>query len=184
MKMKEEDIKMKDSAVKLVIEGLKEAGVDTIVALPDSRLKELYPALANDPYFRYIPVTNEGEGVSIVAGVMLGGRGAVMLMENSGLRVAIEALSRLGYTHEIPVFMMMSYVGDIGEINWWGISHGLNMEPLLEAMRIPYTIVRKNEEIKDTIIRSKHHTEVSKYHVAIVLSGEVTSSVEVISTKP
>ena len=174
---------MKDSSVQLVIEGLKEAGVDTIVTVPDSRLKELYPALANDPYFRYIPVTNEGEGVSVVAGLMLGGRGAVMLMENSGFRVAIEALSRLGYTHQIPVFMILSYVGDIGEINWWGINHGLNMISLLEAMRIPYTVVRKDEEIKDTIRRSKHHTSVSKYHVAVVLGGEVTSNVETVNKK-
>lgn len=179
----EENVKMKDSSVQLIIEGLKEAGINTIVTVPDSRFKELYPALANDPYFRYILVTNELEGVSVVAGVMLGGRGAVMLMENSGLRVAIEALSRLGYTHQIPVFMMMSYVGDIGEINWWGINHGLNMKPLLEAMRIPYTVVRKDEEIKDTIIRSKYHAKVSKYHVAVILSGEVTSSVETVSKK-
>jgi sulfopyruvate decarboxylase subunit alpha len=167
---------MKERSVQLVIEGLKEAGINTIVTVPDSKLKELYPALAADPYFRYIPVTNEGEGVSIVAGLMLGGKGAVMLMENSGFRVAIEPLSRLGNTYEIPVFMIMSYVGDIGEENWWGIDHGRNMEILLNAMRVPYTIVRKNEEIKDTIIRSKRHAIVSKYHVAVVLSGEVTSN--------
>jgi len=165
---------MKENAVKLVIESLKEAGVNTIVTLPDSKFKELYPALASDPYFRYIPVTNEGEGVGIAAGVMLGGRGAVMLMENSGLRVAIESLSRLGHTHEIPVFMIMSYIGDIGEKNWWGITHGLNMVSLLHAMHIPYIIVRKNDEVKDAIVRAKRHTAVSKYHVAVVLSGEVT----------
>ena len=167
---------MKDCSVQLVIEGLKEAEVTHIVTVPDSKLKELYPALAADPYFRYIPVTNEGEGVAVVAGLMLGGKGAVMLMENSGFRVAIEPLSRLGHTYEIPVFMIMSYVGEIGEKNWWGIDHGRNMKVLLNAMRIPYTIVKKNEEIKDTIIWSKHHAIVSKYHVAVVLGGEVTSN--------
>ena len=167
---------MQDCSVQLVIEGLKEAEVTHIVTVPDSKLKELYPALASDPYFRYIPVTNEGEGISVVAGLMLCGKGAVMLMENSGYRVAIEYLSRLGHTYEIPVFMMMSFVGDIGERNWWGIDHGRNMEILLNAMRIPYTIIRKNEEIKDTIIRSRRHAIVSRYHVAVVLSGEVTSN--------
>jgi sulfopyruvate decarboxylase subunit alpha len=165
---------MKEHSVNLVVESLKEAEINNIVTVPDSRFKELYPALASDPYFRYILVTNEGEGVSIVAGILLAGKGAVMLMENSGLRVAIEALSRFGYTHEIPVLMIMSYVGDIGEKNWWGVNHGLNMIPLLHAMRIPYIIVRKNDEIKDAILRAKHHTKVSKYHVAIILAGEVT----------
>jgi len=42
---------MKENSVKLIIESLKEAGINNIVTVPDSRLKELYPALASDPYF-------------------------------------------------------------------------------------------------------------------------------------
>ena len=40
---------MRDTAVQQVIEGLKEAGVSVVCYLPDSLLKELYPALDQDP---------------------------------------------------------------------------------------------------------------------------------------
>ena len=54
-----------------------------------------------------------------------------------------------------------------------GITHGLTMEPLLEAMRIPYIVVRKADEVKDAIKRAVNHISVSLYHTAIILCGEV-----------
>lgn len=36
---------MREEMAELVRDGLKEAGIDTIITLPDSRLKELYPLL-------------------------------------------------------------------------------------------------------------------------------------------
>lgn len=165
---------MKEEVAKLVRDGLKEAGIDTIIALPDSRLKELYPLLAADPEFRYIPVTNEGEGVSIAAGFWLGGKNPIMIMENAGFRVACEPLARLGLTHGIPVLMILSDVGMIGERNWWGIGHGITMEPLLKAMRIPYLMVKYKDEVAEAIKKSKLHIATSLYHVAIILTGEIT----------
>ena len=98
-----------------------------------------------------------------------------MIMENAGLRVALEPLARLGQTHGIPVMMIMCYTGDIGERNWWGISHGQSMERVLRAMSIPYIVVRKKDEVKDALRRAMAHISVSLYHVAVVLAGEVVA---------
>lgn len=166
---------MKEDAVNLVVEGLKEAGVEVIVTLPESRFKELYPVLYKSKDFRYIMVTNEAEGVSIAAGAWAAGKKAIMLMENAGLRVAMEPLARLGLTHGIPVMMVMCYTGDIGERNWWGIAHGQTMEPLLQAMNIPYIVVRKKDEVKDALKRAMSHISVSLYHVAVIIAGEVVA---------
>ncbi len=164
---------MKDSALREVVEGFKEIGIETVCALPESRFKELYRELSRSPDFTYVPVTNEGEGVSIAGGVGLTGRRAVMVMENSGLRVACEALARLGLTHGIPVMMMMPYAGDFGEQYSWGIAHGITMEPLLKSLRIPYFIVRREEDIRGTLVRAQRHMNSSRYHVAVILGREV-----------
>ncbi|HAM13260.1 MAG TPA: sulfopyruvate decarboxylase, partial [Microbacterium sp.] len=116
---------MKAEAVEAVIRGLKRAGVSVATYLPDSLLKELYPALDADPDIRTIPVTNEGEGAAIAGGVFLSGKRAVLVMENSGLRAATEHLARLGLGAGIPVVMIMSYRGELGENNWWAIPHGI-----------------------------------------------------------
>jgi sulfopyruvate decarboxylase subunit alpha len=164
---------MRETAVQLVIEGLKEAGVSVVCYLPDSLFKELYPALDQDPEIRTIPVTNEGEGAAICGGVWLSGKRAALIMENSGLRAATEHLARLGLGSGIPVIMLMSYRGDLGENNWWAIPHGQTMEPILQALRVPYRLVHEEEKIKQAILDAYESAYAAYYHTAVVLSGSL-----------
>ncbi|MDX2377408.1 thiamine pyrophosphate-binding protein [Microbacterium sp. LRZ72] len=164
---------MNTTGVEAVLRGLKKAGVSVATYLPDSLLKELYPALDGAPDIRTIPVTNEGEGAAIAGGVFLSGKRAVLVMENSGLRAATEHLSRLGLGSGIPVVMIMSYRGDLGENNWWAVPHGITMEPLLGALRIPYRVVRREDEIEQAIVDAYEWSYTAYYHSAVVLAGEV-----------
>ena len=45
----------------LFLEGLKEAGVTVVAAVPESLLAGVYRGCARDNSIRYIPVTNEAE---------------------------------------------------------------------------------------------------------------------------
>lgn len=164
---------MQQESVDAVIRGLKAAGVEVVCYLPDSLLKELYPALDADPDIRTIPVTNEGEGAAICGGVFLSGKRAALIMENSGLRAATEHLARMGLGAGIPVIMIMSHRGDLGENNWWAIPHGITMEPLLQALRTPYRIVKRTEEIEQAIQDSYIWSYNAYYHSAVVLSGGI-----------
>lgn len=162
---------MKQSTVDAVIRGLKAAGVSTVCYLPDSLFKELYPALDADPDIRTIRVTNEGEGAAICGGLFLSGKRAALIMENSGLRASIEPLARMGMGAGIPVIMLMSYRGDLGENNWWAVPHGMTMEPLLDAMRIPYKVVDREDAIEQAVQDAFHWSYAAYYHSAIALTG-------------
>src|SRR3984885_9106867 len=164
---------MKQSAVEAVIRGLKKAGVSVVCYLPDSLFKELYPALDADPDIRTIRVTNEGEGAAICGGVFLSGKKAALVMENSGLRASVEPVARLGLGAGIPVVMLMSYRGELGENNWWAIPHGITMEPVLDALRIPYQVVREEDKIERAISDAYAWSYASYYHSAVALAGEV-----------
>jgi sulfopyruvate decarboxylase subunit alpha len=164
---------MRADAVDAVIAGLKRAGVSIVCYLPDSLFKELYPALDADPDIRTVPVTNEGEGAAIAGGVFLSGKRAVLVMENSGLRAAVEPLARLGLGAGIPVVMLMSYRGELGENNWWAIPHGITMEPILDALRTPYRIVREVSGIEQAIVDAVTWAHTAYYHSAIALGGEI-----------
>jgi len=164
---------MKPSAVEAVIKGLKAAKVSTVCYLPDSLFRPLYPALDADPDIRTIRVTNEGEGAAICGGIFLSGKRAALVMENSGLRASIEPLARMGMGAGIPVVMLMSYRGDLGENNWWAIPHGMTMEPLLAAMRIPYRVVNREEDIARAITDAFEWAYSAYYHAGVVLSGSV-----------
>lgn len=159
---------MEPRIASLVIEGLKRARVRLVVALPDTLLTGVYRAADADPDLRYIHVTNEGEGASIAAGAWCVGQRAVLVMENSGLRSACEPLARLGFSSGIPVTMLMGYRGDLGEPFEWGVDHGIYMEPLLHAMRIPYRFVEREEDIIPTVTNAVIHGVSSLYHTAVV----------------
>jgi sulfopyruvate decarboxylase subunit alpha len=152
---------LRQAAVEAVIAGLKRAGVSVVCYLPDSLFKELYPALDADPDIRTVRVTNEGEGAAICGGVFLSGKRAALIMENSGLRAGI------------PVIMVMSYRGELGENNWWAIPHGITMEPLLDVLRIPYRIIREVGQIERAITDAFDWSYAAYQHSAIALGGDL-----------
>jgi sulfopyruvate decarboxylase subunit alpha len=164
---------VRHTAVQAVISGLKQAGVSVVCYLPDSLLKELYPALDADPELRTIRVTNEGEGAAICGGVFLSGKKAALVMENSGVRAAAEHLARLGLGAGIPVIMLMSYRGELGENNWWAIPHGITMEPVLQALRTPYRIVREEADIERAITDAYDWSYAAYHHSAVILGGGI-----------
>jgi sulfopyruvate decarboxylase subunit alpha len=161
---------MRKDAAALAVEGLKAAGVDTIVVLSESWLFEVHRLIEADPFFTVIPVSNEGDGVSICAGMWLGGKRCAILMENSGLRVACEALARL---QGLPVLLLMSYRGDWGDPPWWAASMGATTEPLLKALRIPYTVVRRDEDVVRKLKQAVNSQNAYRSHVALVFGGEL-----------
>ncbi len=162
---------MKESSARLLVEEMKTAGINFVVCMPDSGLREVYSLTSNDSSFQCVTVPNEAEGVSIAAGAWLGTKKPVMLMENSGLRVASEALAQLGIARGIPVLLIMSYRGSLGDRFWWSVNIGTVMEPMLNSLRIPYRIVDKEEDIPGSIQQALRTLEASLNHVAVIMSG-------------
>lgn len=157
---------------RLFMEGLKEAGVSIVTALPESLLGTVYRLCREDNAIHYIPVSNEADMPGICAGAYLGGKKAVMIMENSGLRQACEPIARFSLCHGMPMVMIMSFRGELGERNWWGHNHAQTMEPLLNALRIPFRFVREHGEIKTSIKRALAHADSSQWPVALAFTGK------------
>src|SRR5438045_5464406 len=122
---------------------LKEVGINFVSGLPDGWLRNLHELIEGDNDIQYVPVCNEGVGFSVCAGAWLGGRKSALIMENSGLRVAAEYISRISLGCGVPVLLLCSYRGDLGDTEHWAIPHGIVAEPLLQALRIPYLVVRE-----------------------------------------
>ncbi len=163
---------MSKETARIVLQGLKEAGIDFVVSLPDSALKELNQLVKNDPELPYVPVCNEGDGIAICGGAWLGGRRPAMLMENSGLSLGAYALRRSALTFGFPMLLLMSYRGEFGEARWFSVTNGWGIEPLLQALRIRYTVIRKPEEIKAAIAKVQASLSSIQLPAAILFGGE------------
>jgi sulfopyruvate decarboxylase subunit alpha len=156
----------------LLVSGLKEAGVSIVASLPESLLKQAYPLLQSDPEIRYVGVSSELDLPGIVAGAYFGGKRAVMIMENSGVRQACEPLARLIFGHRIPMVMIMPHRGDLGEDVWWGHGHSETMIPVLDALKIRHWRVSRLDEIKPMIKKAMLHADAGQVAVALIFEGE------------
>ena len=58
---------------------------------------------------------NEEDAVAICAGEYMGGKKAVVLMQNSGLTNALSPLTSLNYVFRIPVLGFVSLRGEEGQ---------------------------------------------------------------------
>lgn len=163
---------MLDAAAREALAGLKEAGIDFISGLPDGWQRNLHEMIDADPAMKYVPVCNEGVGFSLCAGAWLGGKKTALIMENSGLRVAAEYIARISLGCGIPVVLMLSYRGDLGDTEHWSIPHRIVAEPLLEALRIPYQIVRHRTDLRAAIKRAHRLSEAQLHPVALLISGD------------
>ena len=163
---------MLKEAAQAALAGLKEAGIDFVSGLPDGWQRDLHELIEAEPGIKYVPVCNEGVGFSVCAGAWLGGRKSALIMENSGLRVAAEYISRISLGCGVPVLLLCSYRGDLGDTEHWAIPHGIVAEPLLQALRIPYLVVREKERLRQSIKRAWRLAEAQLQPAAVLISGD------------
>lgn len=88
------------------------AGFGLWTGVPCSYLTSFIDEVIADPDTVYLPATNEGDGIAIAAGARLGGRPAVVMMQNSGLGNAVNPLSSLCDTLQIPLLLIVTLRGD------------------------------------------------------------------------
>ena len=95
---------------RLVVEQAAECGVELVASLPDNWIAEVISAFDEDDRFRHIPVNREESAVGLCSGAFLSGTGSMALMGASGLMTLIYAITKINYTYEIPIFIMITHV--------------------------------------------------------------------------
>ncbi len=68
-------------------------------------------------------MTNEGEGVAICAGAWLAGKMPAIILETSGILLSTYALMRCHATFGIPILMLSTYRGGLGDQEWYAATH-------------------------------------------------------------
>src|SRR5437764_6787090 len=90
---------MDQQSVQVIIETLKEEGVDLAVTLPEEPTFSLTEAMREDPFFQAVTVAGEGNGLAFCAGAALGGRRVVFVTGIAGLLVGDRKSTRLNSSH-------------------------------------------------------------------------------------
>jgi sulfopyruvate decarboxylase subunit alpha len=139
-----------------IADELASCGVRLVASLPDNWISELIDLLDHDPRFAHVPVNREESAVALCSGAYMGAMGSAALMGASGLMTVIYALTKINYTYEIPIFVLTTLRGAIGDHHKHHVSNGLYLLPVLDALSLPHAIIDRPEEI-GTISKAYRH---------------------------
>src|ERR671917_2811340 len=101
----------------IVRDTLKTNDVRLVTYVPDNVLRPLIAGVHADPFFTAFTTTREEEAVGIVAGAWMAGLRGIVLMQTSGFGTLANVLASLPVAFQIPVLMMISERGTLGEFN-------------------------------------------------------------------
>jgi len=153
-----------------VLAEMKKNGVTHVVWLPDSETNWLYMLMKNDPELDLIPVSREGQAFSVAAGLSVGGKNPIILIQNTGMMESGDSLRGWCLGMNIPVVMMVGYRGYT--------RHGVNSdtaatytERFLNAFGIQYYLV-ENDSDAERISVAFEEAQQTKRPVAILVGDE------------
>ena len=149
---------------------LHKNGVTHVVWLPDSETSFMYQQMLEDPSLYLVPVCREGESMAIAAGLWIGGKKPVVLIQNTGMFESGDSIRGLSLDINIPLVMMIGYRG-------W-TRHGVTTdsaarftEPILHAWGINYYLVEADDDV-ERISTAFEEAEKTQRPVACLMGAE------------
>ena len=162
------------SAEKIVNE-LKRHQITHAIGVPDNGSARIYELLRMEPEIEVITVTREGEAFAVAAGLYVGGKKPVIIIQNTGFLESGDAFRGTVVNMRVPVVVFIGYRGyrnrdPDGE---WIDSVARLLEPTLEAWNLPYEMLETDNDIR-CIGAAFEKTEATSLPAAVLLIGHAT----------
>ena len=149
-----------------------------ITYVPDKVLAPLIRLLHADPYFTVICPAREEEAVGIVTGAYMGGLRGIVLMQTSGFATLPNALASLTLPYQIPLLMLISARGTLGDFQLGQVMVCRTMRPILNALNMEHYAIERQEDVEfiaDRMIKQAYATQAG---AAMILSPLLTGRVQ------
>ena len=133
-----------------VAAALQECGVTHVVWVPDSDIGTWEAALLAAPHLTLVRVCREGEAITVAAGLHLGGKQPVVVMQCTGFFEAGDALRNCVHDLKLPLFLV------VGIRSYLAHRKGATAdtcpvfaEPIVRAWQLPYTLLDERHTAAD-----------------------------------
>jgi sulfopyruvate decarboxylase alpha subunit len=157
-----------------VIKALKANDVRLVTYIPDNVLKPLIAAVHEDPYFSVLCPAREEEACGIVAGAYMAGVRGITLMQTSGFATLPNVLASLIVPYQIPLLMMVSERGTLGDHQLGQAIVCRTMRPVLQTLGIEHFAIERLDDVEfvvDSMAKQAYSTQAP---AAIILSPLLT----------
>lgn len=159
-----------EGSAKVVYQALRVAGVRLVAALPESWLTPVITQASTDPEMTLVEVAKEEEAVGVAMGAHLGGTRAAVLMQNHGLLASINGVVSGAMLYRIPLLLVVSDRGHLGETDPWQTEGGKATRRVLDALGIVWEALSRAEDVERQVADAAALAESSLAPVALLLT--------------
>jgi phosphonopyruvate decarboxylase len=119
---------------------LERHGYDFFTGVPCSLFAGVTRVLDDQARYGYVSAVREDAALGIAAGAYLGGRQPVVLMQNSGLGVCMNAIVSLHQIYAIPALIVVSWRGQHADDAPEHLIMGRVTSSFLRLLEIPFEL--------------------------------------------
>ena len=165
---------MRDELAKRLVQGLKNAGINFVTYLPETRLSQILPLIQDDPNMELIAAASEQEAVTIAAGATLGGKQAAVYMENTGIYVSCYSLLVVGKQLGVPLLLVIGFLGGVPDQrnSFLYATIGHHTIPVLQGLGIEYVVIEDAEKLETRINDAVRAMNALRSPMALLFAGE------------
>ncbi len=154
----------------VIMDALVENKVDFVTTVPCKQLAGVIEKIDEAPDICHIPANREDEGMGLCAGAYLGGKRPAIIMQNTAIGVTINSLATLIQFYRMPLPMLISYRGEVGEPVACQVEMAVHTKALLRQLSIPTYHFHKPKDANElTDILS--YCYMSKKPVAVLMDA-------------
>ncbi len=157
-----------------VVNALKANDVRLVTYIPDNVLTPLLKAVHADPYFTVICPAREEEACGIVTGAYMAGVRGIVLMQTSGFATLPNVLASLIVPYQIPLLMMISERGTLGDHQLGQAVVCRTMRPVLQTLGIEHFGIERLEDVEFVVDSMAKQAYATQAPAAMILSPLLT----------
>ena len=154
---------------------IKDLGVTHVVTVPDTHQRTLMTALFEYPDIQVITVSTEDEAIGINAGLYMGGKKPMMLVQQLGVFASMNAMRGIALDMNVPTFILAGMFGrDVSKTVEDNPGRGVRLVgPMLDAVGVPNYLVESEDDLD---VVAKGYAEAHESHgPVVILIGAPTS---------
>ena len=153
---------------------LKDNDIRLVSYVPDNVLTPLIKGVTADNYFLPVNATREDEAIGTVVGAFMGGMRGIVMMQTSGFATLPNAIASLAVPFQLPVLMLVSERGTLGEFNIGQSLVARTMRPVLQALAVEHHTMTRLDEVEFIVDRSITQAVATQAPCVFILSPLLT----------
>lgn len=123
--------------------------VKFITTVPCKQLAGVIDKVEASPDILHVPSNKEDEGMGLCAGAWMGGTRPAIIMQNTAIGVTINTLATLIQYYRMPLPMLISYRGELGEPVACQVEMAVHTKALLAQLNIPTYHFHKQSDAEE-----------------------------------